>query len=399
MRTTISALRPTCAFFALAVGLAAAACYDSTWGDAKRAQKNAAARATPAALSARPPDDEPRAVSRTLRVRLRATPRYAAQALDWQKQAAELVDDANRVLAPAVAVKLEIAAMDTWSPAPPEGALDASLAALRAADDAGDVDVVIGIVGGIPKHTAQFHDLGLAAVLGKHMVVRAAQSAEDYDAIEKGLDELSDEERKRLRRERQRHRATAVFLHEIGHVLGALHEASASSVMYPTYRSTMSGFSDDGALLMRVAVAHRGETDPRPLAKDLVARIEGAPPSTWDAADRDATLARLRVIAAQEPAVAGASVDAGAVDAGPDELAALSPDDRATFARASEALAGGHVNDAWKALGPLVARYDGVYAVQDLRCQLATLRGLPAAKVKEECARMSDLLRARRDAG
>lgn len=389
--------------FVAALAIATASCfYDSRWGDAKRAQQNAAARATPATLSARPPEDEPHAPTRTLRIRVRATPRYAAQAIDWQKQTADVIDDANKVLAPALAMRLEVAAMETWSPPPQEGALDASLATLRATDAASDVDIVVGIIGGIPKHTASFHDLGFAYVLGKHVVVRAAQSAEDYDAIEKGLDELSDEERKRLRRERQRHRATAVFLHEIGHVLGGVHEASATSLMHPSYRSSMSGFSDDGALLMRAVIAHRGEADPRPLAKDLIARIEGAAPSTWEPHDRDDTLARLRAVAAQEPPSPNASaptVDAGSSAVNDDAVAALTPADRATYARANTALQGAHVDEALAIARPLFDAYPNVYAVQDLRCQLATLRQLDAAKVKAECARMLELHRGRRDAG
>jgi predicted Zn-dependent protease len=46
------------------------------------------------------------------------------------------------------------------------------------------------------------------------------------------MPDLDDEARDRIVRARRRHRAEAVFLHEIGHVLGALHETDPVSLMH-----------------------------------------------------------------------------------------------------------------------------------------------------------------------
>jgi hypothetical protein len=336
--------------------LAAAGCFfDSQWGEAKRAQQRAAAHATPNAIATAPVDDAQRGPTTTLRMRVHATQEYATQTIDWQKQVRDLVDDANGALAP-IGARLDLVAMEAWK-ASPQTDLDVTLAALRDADAASDVDVVAGMIGSIPRSTAQFHDLGLAIVGGKHLVVRASHREGEYDDIEK-LDELSGDERQRLRRERRRHRALSIFLHEIGHTLGAAHEQSADSVMFPSYRPTMAGFGAESAALIRTTLAHRGDSAP---AQQVTAAPSSAP----------------------------LAPDASTVD----PLTALAAKDRDTYARADAALRGGHIDDAWTTARPLFAAYPDLYVIQDLRCQLATLRRVDAASVKKECARMIELMK------
>ena len=387
----------------LALTPSVASCfYDSTWGEAKRAQKRIAAQATPATLRRSPASDDGASEGRSLapakafRMRVRATPQYAAQTVDWQKQTRELVDDANQILAPSVGVRLDVESMVAWSP--PAGAkesdLDATLVALRAADAGGDVDWVAAMVGGIPKQTAAFHELGIAEVLGKHLVVRAALDANEHDVIEKGFDELSDDGRAKLRKDRKRHRALAIFLHEIGHTLGALHEIGEASVMFPAYRTTMAGFSPDASALMRIAVAHRRDEGVTSLAKERLAYLESASSSPWDPALRDAEKERMRALSSPPPSTppttapsASAANDAHETEA----IAALSLPDRDVYQRAQEAFRANHVDVAWSTARPLFTTYPDVYAVQDFRCQLAAVRHLEVAKLKEECARMAAL--------
>ena len=49
-------------------------------------------------------------------------------------------------------------------------------------------------------------------------------------------------------------------------------------------------------------------------------------------------------------------------------------------------LKGGAVQSAYETARPLFGRYPGVYAVQDLRCQLATVRWLERSALLAECA-------------
>src|SRR5262249_2017421 len=58
------------------------------------------------------------------------------------------------------------------------------------------------------------------------------------------------------------------------------------------------------------------------------------------------------------------------------ELVPLRPADRATFHRAAEQRRAGQNAEAWKTATPLFAAYPSVYAVQDLRCQIAMTLGL-----------------------
>src|SRR5437764_8924720 len=88
--------------------------YDSRWGESKRIKQHNAVAAAPAALRATNPSEATSAEAplpatvRTYRLRVYATAAYAAQILDWQRRATELVDDVNRVLAPSMGAQLVI---------------------------------------------------------------------------------------------------------------------------------------------------------------------------------------------------------------------------------------------------------------------------------------------------
>src|SRR5579859_3126894 len=103
--------RLTLAVIALAA-IGPSACfigYDSRWGEAKRAQQRVAAQSTPSAISASSGDaPAPDTVRRVWRVRLRPTAQYLAQTVDAPKQIADLLEDANRVLEPALALHLDM---------------------------------------------------------------------------------------------------------------------------------------------------------------------------------------------------------------------------------------------------------------------------------------------------
>jgi hypothetical protein len=206
--------------------IATLACYDSRWGDAKRAQQSASRASTPSQIHASTGGEHAPAKATTFRVRVFASPAYGAQMVDWQRQARDLVDDANEIVEPSLGAHLAIDRLDGWEPSDEED-LQKTLDALCQAEGGEGVDWVLGLVGGLPRTTVSFHDVGRATVLGRHMVMRAPARQGEHDAIEKAFDELSEEERARLRRDRKRHRALAVFLHELGHTLGAPHERDA----------------------------------------------------------------------------------------------------------------------------------------------------------------------------
>jgi hypothetical protein len=326
--------------------------YDSRWGEAKRSQERLAARATPVAVA---PAVAPDAATRELRVRFYATPAYAGQTVDYKKQIVDLIADANQVLV-AAGARLSVEGLRTWDDRVTDEHLRTTLQELVAKDAAADVDLVVGLVGGLPRLTRSFHEEGMANVLGKHLVVRAPARVEEERAIDT-YNELSEDDRSRVRRARKRHRALAVFLHEVGHVLGAVHETERHSVMFHEYATDMAGFSASNLTLMR-AVVDAGQRRDAELASSLVKTLEG--PGAWDPGERDAQLARLRAASAPPKAAV------------PRELEPLKPADRERLVEANTQAGQGDVRGAWERLKPLVETYPDVLAVQDLRCRLAT---------------------------
>jgi hypothetical protein len=387
------------AFVALVVAsLASAACYDSRWGEAKRAQQRNAARATPATISANEGDGNtdgngeagraPRMV-RPYRVRAWANARYAGQSIDWEKQIKELVDASNQVLAKDLGVALTIESIRSWA-LESDADLAGSLRALHEVDGADDVDFVIGFVGALPVATESFHELGYGDLPGKFLVVRAPGVLGERDQIEKAFDQLDDDTRARVAKRRKQHRAESVLLHELGHALGALHEVDSGSIMYHRYDQRMAGYSDAALALMRPWLAARGrgaQEDVAALKHAELEALEGPLAGAWVPAERESMLAKIR----SAPTATTTATTTTTASTTPTPIATptvpteIRDADRDTFSRASALYSSGDYDQAWKVGTPLFAAYPTVRAVQDMRCQLAMKRALPLSKIKTEC--------------
>lgn len=373
-------MRPLLRLALVAAALTPAACflgYDSSWGQAKAAQKRLAAQSTPGAIAVAQDDSHRATPRRTYRIRLRPDAQYLAQTVDPERQMGDLVEDADRVLAASLGLHLEVETTKPWALGT-EGQLDAALTALSHDDPGDDVDVVVGLIGALPHQTESLHEVGYAEVLGKHLVVRAASRLGEHDAVDRALVDLSADERDRVVRGRRRHRAEAVFLHEIGHVLGALHEADVTSVMHPAYDEKMNAFGDDAVILMRLAL---DEADRPAVIRAQLAYLRAAKTSAWAPGERDAAVTRLEAMIAPVPAAQDAPAPVALE--GPSDLP---PGDRDRFARAVQMFQAGSVPAAYELARPLFKAYPNTYAVQDLRCQLATVRWLDKDALLAECA-------------
>jgi hypothetical protein len=225
------------------------------------------------------------------------------------------------------------------------------------------------------------HALGVSTLLGKHLVVRAASRFEERDAIDQRFSELSEDDRARIARQRKRHRVLAVFLHEIGHTFGAIHEVDIESLMHPSYDPKMTGFDGGSIALMRVAI---GNADPVAVARGQLEILRTATQAGWVEVERNQEIAHLEAMLPRAPATNTATGLAPASSPAP--LPELHGDDGARFQRASDLFQGGTVAAAYAAAKPLFGAYPDVAAVQSLRCQLATVRWLDAAALKAECA-------------
>jgi hypothetical protein len=368
--------------------------YDSRYFEAKNSQKRVAAQVAPSAIIASSDAPPPTAGRRALRVRVRPNNRYLAQTVDAPKHVADLVADANGVLTPSLAVSLEVDRIEPWANETDER-LEPAVATLATDDPGSDVDIVLGLIGALPRPTDSLHELGRAELGGKHIVVRAANRLGEQNAVDRGFYELSEDDRVAFLRKHERHRALAVFLHEFGHALGALHETDEGSLMRPSYSPKMSGFGGASIALMRVAL---DGSDRAGVARGQLALLRGAQGS-WIAAERDAQIARLEEmlrevtrakaegkdtsgsVAAHPPA--GPASGVSGVRAAPPELSGA---DRDRFELALGTLRAGGAVSAYQVAKPLFAAYPNVLAVQDLRCQLATIRWLDREQLKAECA-------------
>ncbi len=363
-----------------AFALATAACflgYDSSWGQAKASQKRLAAASTPSSIAATE-DVSRQGPKRTYRLRFRPDAHYLAQTVDPERQLDELVGDADRVLEASLGLHLAVEATKPWS-LDADDNLEVALTALRRDDPGDDVDVVVGLIGALPRPTEALHEVGYAEVLGKHLVVRAASRLGEHDAYDRALPELSDDERDRVVRARRRHRAEAVFLHELGHVLGALHEGDVTSLMHPAYDEKMNGFGTDAVILMRLAL---DEGDRQAVVQAQLGYLRSAKTSSWAPGEREAALGNLQEMAAPVHSAEPTAPAPPSTEA-PIELRGA---DRDRFVRAMQMFRAGGAPAAYETARPLFAEYPDTYAVQDLRCQLATVRWLEKDAMLAECA-------------
>jgi hypothetical protein len=364
----------------LAIGLACAACwYDSSWGQAKAAQKKYAAQVTPSTITATD-DERPGTPRRTYRIRFRPDAHYLSQTVEADRQLEALVEDANGVVGPALGLHLEVQKTEAWSLDGDEN-IEASLAALRRDDAGDDVDVVVGLIGALPRPTDSFHEVGYASILGKHIVLRAASRLGEYDAVDRAFKDLGGDERATLIRDRRRHRAEAVFLHELGHVLGALHEADVTSLMHPVYDEKMASFGPDAVALMRLAL---DAGDRASVVRAQLEYLRGAKTTAWAPGERDAAIERMQPVVLPPPAPTASAASSG--EAALEVPFDLKGADRERFSKAKEMFQAGAVQPAYETAKGLFAAYPNTYAVQELRCQLATVRWLDKNAMLAECA-------------
>jgi hypothetical protein len=374
--------------------------YDSRWGQSKAEQRHAAQRQAPATLGAREGSGAAAARSAELRplsVRAHATPEYVAETIDWQRQLGESVDAANAVLR-ELHVRMVVQSASTWRPENASGTLETNLEQLRALDAGGDVDFVLGLVGSLPRVEFSFHELGMAGLLGKHMVVRAMNDAAEFKAIQEYLDELDERERHKLYEARKRHKNAAVLLHELGHALGALHVTNAKDLMHPRYSSEAGAFGTETRALLVIALRYpKYATDReanRHVIEQSLEQLKKQPSPAWVPGERESRISLLESMQAQPsapaPSATRTSLRAGA--AAPPNAAMTSqpgPDvarsDRTLYDRATRSLAAKRARDAWSTAEPLFEKYPNDYAIQELRCNIATGLSLSWDETRAHC--------------
>jgi hypothetical protein len=368
------------------------------------AQKHEAARQAPRQLQAQSPGRSSRAAEHTLRLRVYATPTYSNTVVNWQKQFADMLECANSVVMPEFGAKFEVAEFIPFRPRASEEKLDGLLSELTTQDSATDVHWVVGLAGAVPRFAASADDLGLAPLLGNHFVLRAMSDVHEYEAIQHGLSELSEDERLKLYQARKRHKLCSVFLHEVAHTLGVPHERTEPSLMNTRYQVKAQGFSDEAAEIVRAALQLRANQPAlfldAPFAQKLHSSMSRAG-AEWEATSRDQILRSLASFSGTAPAVSGSSAARTGPPSSPREpqtamqppkaasTAGLNAEEQRSYDRARAELGAGHVVAAREIAAPLLNQHADLPAVQSLRCDMATAAGGDWETISSECSGLS----------
>jgi len=271
------------------------------------------------------------------------------------------------------------------------------------------VDWVIGLARAVPKFAASADDLGRARLLSNHFVMRAMSDADEYQAIQSALDELSENKREKLYRARKQHKLCSVFLHEVAHTLGVPHERSESSLMHASYDLRSHGFSEEAAELVRGALSLRANEPSLFLDANFAQALDSSMTQTgadWEAASRAGVLQVIAdfksagaPVASTGPQGAAPTSNAKtATNAAPTaqpipspSTAALNVDEQQSYDRARAEVNARHGLAARKIAAPLLEKHGELPAIQALRCDIAMSIGGDWDTLNSECAGLSAL--------
>jgi hypothetical protein len=344
-----------------------------------RAQRKALASALPATLEpGKPREGEPR----TAKVRVYADADYRAQHVRWRSSFTDQLDYANQLLVPMLGVRLEPEFVE-WDRRKPEASLRDTLTELAELDDGDDVAWVIGLTSALPLVSATMDELGVAEVLGPHIVLRGFADVEERKAFARAFPDLDQSERDEVHDARRRHKMTVVLLHEIAHTLGGIHEAEPAWILHPAYAAEQAGISDRNKELMVIALEDRlvpGEArDTAKTYSKLLGAIEREDWGGWDRNEKQALVDHLRAeIAALEAGLTASPVPAAAWQ---------------QYQRAERLAAQGKFDDAMAELEPIIAAYPANAQIRLLACHIQLAAHGPkddrAAAVCERAAQLA----------
>lgn len=367
--------------------------FDSRWVDEQQEKKRAKARLRPAALET----GKARADGTTTAVvRAYGTRAYAAETLRWEAQFSRLLDDANRVLQPAIGVTLVNGGTSLWTPESGDSLPTAAVQDLEREDTGDGAQWVVGFVQSVPKVVTDYHVLGTARHFSKYLVLRGSADAAELEGLRQTVNE--DQGAVSLYSERRHHKIVTVFLHELAHTLGAVHRTARDTIMSRVYDPKESGFDDATIALLRITapriLAGKSEEAVPLLAAYLAKDGDG-----WVGSERDDWLARLKSITIATAAQATQTPSSPAPPpSGPSRVAqpvafeTLSASDRAVYENAVQTESQGDPRAAWRTALPLFETHPRVVEVQTLRCRLAKLQHFFPGVAEAHCERLEGLV-------
>ncbi len=363
----------------LALFVLLGACYDHRFTQAI-IERNRRAREAEGAKIQAARASTPKGGMRRGRVRFYVAKPFTEQHREWRRAISSLVDAANGVLGPNFALQLEVEAISEWQPKCDPAHLDACVAELAKLEAGEDGDWIVGVLGATPSFTSSFEHLGMAGMMSRHFVVRDVSDLAERSAIDAAFASMTPARRDEIYKHRKIHKRLAVFLHEWGHTLGALHVQSVKSLLNPSYDDDMQAFDDANQGLidasLRDVFRYAGTHD------ELRAYLQSPAGGELPAEGRTELLAQLQPTQPQVQAMAASGGEATTpehqflVRGSEDELlAGWETADRDAYRKAATLTASGDTSSALSVARPLGERHPDTYAVQHLLCGLAMQHG------------------------
>lgn len=330
---------------------------------------------TPAQLAkAAAPADRP---MRVVRVRAVIDDAYAAENREFQVRVRELFARASEFSGPHFGVTFEVVSQERWEHAPATS-VRALLEQLRSAHPAEGAHLVVGFTSALNLFSSDFEEIGAAYLFGRHVVLRGIDAHVYADYLEARLKTVGNDEKAGVVRSRVQHQETAVFLHEWGHALGALHDRDLQNLMSPQYRDSMRDFSPASAQLIELGLKHLDDADSSAWLTEARAAHEALPASAFMPNERENLWS---------------TPDGGTAAAQPLQASAapLSETDRKLFQIAIDKQAAGRNDDALVTALQIHARNPAQPQLSSFVCAMS-LRVKPAdAETPKRCSAAAQL--------
>jgi hypothetical protein len=347
-------------------------------------------------------------VGRVGRVRFYVAGDYRRQHPDWQRQLEELVERASAVLAPSFGLRLEVSELHTWEPSCDAAALRSCLDELAKTKPADEQEWLVGVLAAEPRFTASFDELGMAHHPGQHFVLRDVSDLAERAAIDRAFPAHTQGQRDDIYKHRKQHKRLAVFLHEWGHALGAMHTVASEGLLHPSYDDRMTDFDAANAGIVHAALDDAFGAEPG--HDSLLAELHKASPEGFTAGERDALIARVQAdVKSDEAARPEEAEEAGEAEE-PEEpsegeqakqmfvvagdeaklLAGFTDGERAAYREAVRLLQAEEPEKSLSVLAPVVKSHPDSYAVQHLACGLNMVLGAQT-DMQVTCARAQEL--------
>lgn len=190
------------------------------------------------------------------RIRVYADDEYRAQNRRWREAFDERLDYVNAVLAAKLGVRL-VPEYREWNHHAPGAPLSEQLAALQQLDPGTDVLAVVGLTSSLSLASATFEQIGYATLGGRHMMLRGYADLEERKSFQRAFPDLSHDELENALLTMRGHKNASLFLHELGHNLGADHDEAADTLMSATYSRNATAFSASAKTIIQRTLDQR----------------------------------------------------------------------------------------------------------------------------------------------